>query len=73
MKITSDYALIDVTIGAKELEKHFENKPVSGPCPEEFLIPVTLTGYISNVFGNHDGTSQQFEMTVANIETSKEE
>ena len=66
--IKSSYAIVDVTTGAQALEKHFKGRPVSGPCPEEFRIPVTLSGYIQYAHGNHDGISQEFSMIVEKIE-----
>lgn len=66
-KIVSNFALLDVESGHKELTKHFENRPLAGVCPEELRIPVTITGYISGVWGDHDGKSQQFDITVDSV------
>lgn len=69
-KIKSGFAILDVTTGAKPLAKHFKARPLFGPCPEEMRVPVTLTGYIENVWGGHDGTSQEFTMRVETIEVT---
>lgn len=67
-EIKSTFALVDVTDGAAELAKHFEARPRTGECPVELRIPITLTGYLDYAWGGHDGTSQQFVMTVEKVE-----
>lgn len=62
--IKSSFAIVDVTAGTAELTKHFEARPITGECPEELRIPITLTGYLDYAWGDHDGTSQQFVMQV---------
>lgn len=74
-KISSEFAILDVKAGRASLRKHFEPRPRLGPCPEELRIPVTITGYIGDVWSKDDGTSQEFEVQVdsvhlANIEAA---
>ena len=48
MKLTSDFALLDVKKGRKALAKHFSDK--KGP------IPVVIHAEIIRRFGDDDGT-----------------
>lgn len=69
MDIGSDFAILDIKKGRKKLAKHFASTPAFGPCPEELRIPVTIRGYIGDVWGNDDGTSQEFNVTVEKLMT----
>ena len=55
-KIDSKFALLDVMRGRVKLAKRIN--------AGETRIPVTVRGYIVNVFGNDDGTSIEFEIEV---------
>jgi hypothetical protein len=68
MKLTSKYALLDVTIGREALAKRFESRPFTGDCPKAMRVPVTITGYIDHLFADDDGESQQFVVIVENVE-----
>jgi len=68
MKLVSTFAILDVKKGRKKLNKRLIDRPLFQPCPEELRVPVTVTGYISGVWGNDDGESQEFEMEVENVE-----
>lgn len=67
MKISSDFAILDVKNGRRALFEHFKPRPRLGPCPEELRIPVTITGYIGDVWSKDDGTSQEFEVQVDSV------
>ena len=67
MKITSEFAILDVTSGRKKLAAHFKNQHC-GPCPEKLRIPVVITGFIEGPFGNDDGTSMEFNVAVTSAE-----
>ena len=67
MKISSDYALLDVTEGRKKLFKHFKGSPSMGATPMKYRIPVTITGYIDGVHSSDDGVSQEFLITVERV------
>lgn len=67
MKITSDFAILDVKLGRHNLATHFEARPSLGPCPEDLRIPVTIVGYISGQHGRDDGTSIEFSVEVEHI------
>ena len=60
MKLTSDFALLDVKKGRKALAKHFSDK--KGP------IPVVIHAELIRRFGDDDGTSIEFEMKVTHLE-----
>ncbi|MBC2806572.1 hypothetical protein C3Y94_025820 [Rhizobium ruizarguesonis] len=72
MKITSEFAVLDVKDGRHELHKHFEARPALGPCPDELRIPITITGYIDSSWGTDDGTSIEFSMIIENIVTAED-
>jgi hypothetical protein len=70
MKIRSDFALLDVKLGRKQLEKFFMTKRVRmksvvGDVPEK-KIPVTITGYVTDQWGSDDGVSIEFCVAVTN-------
>lgn len=67
IKITSDFALIDVKKGRTKLAKHFAGRPPLGLCPPEMRIPVQITGYIDSIYGHDDGTSQEFNVIVTSV------
>lgn len=69
LRIKSDFLIIDVKQGRHALEKHFRARPDRGACPKELRVPVTITGYIDGVFGNDDGVSREFTVTVESVET----
>jgi hypothetical protein len=62
MKLQSDYAILDVKHGRKQLTKRF------GPTKPPAKIPVVITGYIDGIFGNDDGVSREFNVTVEKLE-----
>lgn len=71
MKLTSDFALLDVKEGREKLEEHFKDRPLIGECPPALRIPVVITGYIGNAYGDDDGTSQVFNVTVTGLSVGK--
>lgn len=66
-KIKSDFAILDVKAGRSVLNKHFAARPTMGECPEHLRIPVVIHGYIDGVWGNDDGVSREFTVTVENV------
>ncbi|WP_454287240.1 hypothetical protein [Rhizobium arsenicireducens] len=69
MKLSSNFAILDVEAGRTQLEKHFATRPPTGPCPEALRIPITITGYIDYPWGRNDGTSQEFAIVVESLTT----
>lgn len=57
--IDSDFALLDIKRGRKKIAKRLEK---SGP------IEVLILGTIDRAWGNDDGTSIEFEMTVKSVQ-----
>lgn len=69
MKLQSDFALLDVKHGRRQIDKlidrHGSNHDLADP------IPVTIHGYITGRHGSDDGTSQEFTVRVDRVETEK--
>lgn len=65
MKLTSSFALLDVTKGRKQLAKMMP--PVSQLLTEDKRIPVTITGFISHQHGWDDGVSIEFGIDVTKV------
>lgn len=70
MKITSDFALLDVKDGRHKLAEHFKGQPTFGPCPPELRIPITIVGYIDRQVSRDDGTSIEFSVQVEHLCTT---
>jgi len=72
MKIGSGFAILDVKQGRKGLANLFRvRKPRPNGCgdmPVQKPIPVTITGFITDIWGNDDGVSREFEIQVAKVE-----
>jgi hypothetical protein len=69
--VKSDFALLDVTVGRKKLEKHFQKRVQLGPCAPELRIPIVIHGYLDGIWGGDDGISQEFTMTVTKLVEKK--
>lgn len=69
MDIKSDFAILDVKAGRGPLNKHFKDRPRLGECPPKMRVPVTITGYIDGVWGDDDGVSREFCVTVQSVKT----
>ncbi|MFC5423685.1 hypothetical protein ACFPOB_29565 [Bosea eneae] len=65
---TSNFAILDVKRGRRQLRDHFADRPPLGSCPPAMRVPVTITGYIDCIHGSDDGTSQEFAVTVTQLE-----
>lgn len=75
MKIKSDFALLDVKHGRRQLEKFFNAKRVEiegvlGTVPEK-KIPITIEGFITDQWGGDDGISIEFEIEVTSAVLGK--
>ena len=57
--INSEFALLDVKRGRVELARRINRG--------DNRIPVTIRGYITDVWGNDDGTSIEFQVDVASV------
>ncbi|EMG53119.1 hypothetical protein WYI_13812 [Ochrobactrum sp. CDB2] len=68
MKLSSEFAILDVKRGRKKLAEHFKDLPPFGECPDNLRIPVTIHGYIAGDWGRDDGTSQEFSIMVEKLE-----
>lgn len=66
MKLTSTFALLDVTRGRKTLDKMMP--PGSQPLPKDKRIPVTIRGFISHRHSSDDGVSIEFGVDVTKVE-----
>jgi hypothetical protein len=71
VEIKSDFALLDVKTGRGPLKKHFAKRPRFGGCPPAMRIPVTITGYIDDVWGGDDGVSREFGVVVQSVKIKK--
>ena len=69
--IKSDFAILDVKAGRAALRKHFAKRPVLGPCPLKFRIPVTIKGYIDDIASDDDGVSCEFSVVVSSVKTTR--
>lgn len=68
MKLQSDFVLLDVKHGRKQLDKIIEKGGKGHDLPER--IPVVIHGYITGRSGYDDGVSQEFNVQVTKVETS---
>lgn len=68
MKLQSDFVLLDVKHGRKQLDKIIEKGGKGHDLPER--IPVVIHGYITGRSGYDDGISQEFTVEVTKVETS---
>ena len=67
-RFKSDYAMLDITKGRTVL-----SRAVGGTSDGNGTrIPVKITGYIDGVFGQDDGTSQEFNVIVTKLEVDYE-
>lgn len=68
MKLTSDFAILDVKNGRNKLLKRVQGEGF-GPTgrPTGARIPVTITGFIVGAYGGDDGTSREFEVEVTDL------
>lgn len=60
MRIASEFAMIDVKKGRRELARAVRDGQVR--------IPVTLVGFITGPYGQDDGMSIEFEVDVKKVE-----
>ena len=67
MKITSNFAVLDVKDGRQELNRHFAGQSALGGDNPELRIPITITGYIDCVWGDDDGISREFGIVVEKL------
>ena len=64
MNLTSDFALLSIKGDRTKLATHFEEHPKT-------RIPITIVGYIDGIWGQDDGTDQEFTVTVEHLSTKK--
>ena len=67
-KLSSNFVILDVENGRQALAKHFTKRPPVGECPEKLRVPVTITGYIDDAWGDDDGISQEFSVQVDRVQ-----
>lgn len=70
-KLSSNFAILDVENGRKALARHFAKRPLTGKCPEDMKVPVTITGFIDEIWGGDDGISQEYSIKVETITQEK--
>ena len=63
LKIESEFALLDVL--SKSERKRLQQRLTKGP------VEIVLKGRLTKVWGNHDGTSQEYEVEVDAVETAE--
>lgn len=69
MKLQSDFALLDVRRGRKQLNDACDRAGGHNlPAP----IPVVIYGVITGRHGVDDGESQEFTVSVSKVEVAKE-
>lgn len=70
MKLKSDFALLDVTHGRKQLDRLVERNGKKGAKAHDLpeRIPVVIRGWITHRHGSDDGTSQEFGVEVERVE-----
>lgn len=66
LTIKSDLVILDVKEGRKDLYQHVGDTPSGKYFPNK--IPVTITGYIVGAWGDDDGISQEFQVSVESVE-----
>ena len=70
MKIQSDFLLLDIKHGRQQIYNWFRTK-ADKRKPHTQKIPVTIHGYISDVYSHDDGESREFEVIVTSVECHK--
>jgi hypothetical protein len=63
-KIKSEFAILDVL--SKSERKKLQDRLMGQPDG----IPIIITGRLVRVWGDHDGVSQEYEVTVEEVLTS---
>jgi len=66
MKLQSDFALLDVKHGRRQLDKLIDKGGKGHDLPER--IPVVIHGWITGRWGSDDGESQEFNVEVSKVE-----
>lgn len=67
MKLSSDFAILDIKKGRAGLARWFNARPLIGVCPPKLRVHVIIEGYISHIQSNDDGTSQEFSVVVEKL------
>lgn len=72
MKLQSDFALLDVKRGRKQLDRMVEKNGLSGGRTHDLpkRIPVVIRGWITHRHGRDDGESQEFGIEVSSVEVT---
>ena len=65
MKLHSDFAILDVKHGRKQLDKKMPAG--SERLPDAEHIPVTILGFITHRHGGDDGVSMEFGIEVKKV------
>lgn len=70
MKLQSDFALLDVKRGRRQLDKMVERNGMTGAAKHDLPkpIPVVIRGYITHRYGSDDGVSQEWGVDVSSVE-----
>ena len=70
MKLQSDFALLDVKRGRRQLDKMVERNGLTGAAKHDLpeRIPVVIRGYITHRHGRDDGISQEWGVEVSSVE-----
>jgi hypothetical protein len=65
VKLQSDFALLDVRRGRRQLDKMIERGGKGHDLPKR--VPVVIRGWITHRHGRDDGVSQEFGIDVAEV------
>lgn len=73
MKLKSEFAILDVLHGRKQLDKLIEKNGMTGARKHDLpeRIPVVIRGWITGRQGKDDGISQEFAVQVSKVEVEK--
>jgi hypothetical protein len=69
MKLKSEFAILDVMHGRRQLDKLIDKAGNGHDLPER--IPVVIHGWITGRWGSDDGISQEFNVKVDSVEVVK--
>lgn len=66
MRLKSDFALLDVKHGRRQLDKMIDKVGKGHDLPAP--VPVVIHGFITGRHGQDDGISQEFNVEVSKVE-----
>lgn len=70
IEVSSHFAALDVKRGRHELAAHFRKTPRGEQTPRRQWVPVTITGWLTGINSDDDGTSREFVVEVKSVRLS---